>query len=53
MMRNEKQLIKQWKADLQAIKEEKRRKKKQNKKSKKFNIPNNITDLMNSNHTLD
>ncbi|MED3683974.1 hypothetical protein P4530_13345 [Bacillus thuringiensis] len=48
-MRRKKQLLKQWKADLQVIKEEKRRKKKQNKKSKKFNIPNNTADFMNSN----
>ncbi|PEO40990.1 hypothetical protein [Bacillus wiedmannii] len=43
----EKNLIKQWKADLQAIQEEKRLKKKSKKKNKKYNIPGNTVDFMN------
>ncbi|EJQ42909.1 hypothetical protein IEQ_05113 [Bacillus cereus BAG6X1-2] len=47
MTRNEKELLKQWKSDLQAVKEEKQKKK---KKSKKFKIPGNTTDFMNKEH---
>ncbi|WP_264448983.1 hypothetical protein [Bacillus cereus] len=46
-MRSEKDLLKQWKADLQAVQEEKRLKKKAKKKSKKYNIPGNQADFMN------
>ncbi|MED0950868.1 hypothetical protein [Bacillus mobilis] len=50
-MRREKDLLKQWKADLQAIQEEKRLKKKAKKKNKKYSIPGNIADFMNGNNT--
>ncbi|MEB9908223.1 hypothetical protein [Bacillus anthracis] len=46
-MRREKDLLKQWKADLQAIQEEKRLKKKAKKKNRKFSIPSNTADFMN------
>ncbi|PEX03441.1 hypothetical protein COD78_31740 [Bacillus cereus] len=49
-MRNEKELLKQWKADLRAAKEEKQKKKREKKKSKRFNIPGNTTDFMNRKH---
>ncbi|MFB8331135.1 hypothetical protein ACWGJ1_22380 [Bacillus wiedmannii] len=47
-MRCEKDLLKQWKVDLQAIQEEKRLKKKAKKKNKKYSIPGNISDFMDS-----
>ena len=47
LMQNEKELLKQWKADLHAIKEEKRRKKKR-KKSKKNIFPSSTASFMNS-----
>ncbi|MEC2709579.1 hypothetical protein [Bacillus thuringiensis] len=52
-MRREKDLLKQWKADLQAIQEEKRLKKKdKNKnKNKKYRIPGNTADFMDSKNT--
>jgi hypothetical protein len=51
-MRREKDLLKQWKADLQAIQEEKRLKKKaRKKKNKKFSIPGNTADFMNGKNT--
>ncbi|PFI75671.1 hypothetical protein [Bacillus cereus] len=50
-MRREKNLLKQWKADLQAIQEEKRLKKKVKKKKKKYSIPGNTTDFMDSKNT--
>lgn len=50
-MRREKDLLKQWKADLQAIQEEKRLKKKAKKKNKKFSIPGNTADFMNGKNT--
>ncbi|TCJ78358.1 UNVERIFIED_ORG: hypothetical protein EDC93_11075 [Bacillus cereus] len=50
-MRREKDLLKQWKADLQAIQEEKRLKKKAKKKNKKYSIPGNIADFMNGKNT--
>ncbi|MBJ8055431.1 hypothetical protein JDS87_26695 [Bacillus cereus] len=46
-MRREKDLLKQWKADLQAIQEEKRLKKKAKKKKKKYSISGNTADFMN------
>ncbi|HHQ2480916.1 TPA: hypothetical protein ACSPJ7_005306 [Bacillus cereus] len=46
-----KSLIKQWKADLQVIQEEKRRTKKTKRKRKKYNIPGNIADFMNGKDT--
>ncbi|MEK0224545.1 hypothetical protein [Bacillus proteolyticus] len=46
-MRREKDLLKQWKVDLQAIQEEKRLKKKAKKKSKKYSVPGNTADFMN------
>ncbi|MCU4804815.1 hypothetical protein OCF14_10295 [Bacillus cereus] len=48
-MRREKDLLKQWKADLQAIQEEKRLKKKD--KNKKYRIPGNTADFMDSKNT--
>lgn len=47
-----KKLLKQWKADLQTIKEEKRKKKRKKRKStnKKFAIPSNTANFMNENH---
>ncbi|HFJ9281186.1 MULTISPECIES: hypothetical protein [Bacillus] len=47
-MRREKDLLKQWKADLQAVQEEKRLKKKakKKKKNKKYNIPGKTADFM-------
>ncbi|KFM95039.1 hypothetical protein D0U04_26620 [Bacillus clarus] len=50
-MRSEKDLLKQWKADLQAVQEEKRLKKKAKKKSKKYNVPGNTADFMDSKNT--
>ncbi|MCR1808448.1 hypothetical protein NTC87_24970 [Stenotrophomonas geniculata] len=50
-MRREKDLLKQWKADLQAVQEEKRLKKKAKKKNKKYNIPGNTADFMNGTDT--
>jgi len=52
-MRREKDLLKQWKADLQAIQEEKRLKKKaKNKnKNKKYSIPGNTADFMDGKNT--
>ncbi|EOO05011.1 hypothetical protein IAW_05830 [Bacillus cereus str. Schrouff] len=49
-IRNEKELLKRWKADLQAAKEEKQKKKKEKKKCKKFSIPGNTSDFMNGKH---
>ncbi|OTW75878.1 hypothetical protein H0242_29525 (plasmid) [Bacillus thuringiensis serovar sumiyoshiensis] len=53
-MRREKDLLKQWKADLQAIQEEKRLKKKskKKKKNKKYSIPGNTADFMNGKNTF-
>ncbi|MES5896565.1 hypothetical protein [Bacillus cereus group sp. RP43] len=50
-MRLEKDLLKQWKADLQAVQEEKKLKKKAKKKNKKYRIPGNTADFMNGNNT--
>ncbi|MED2875034.1 hypothetical protein ACPC0Q_22330 [Bacillus bombysepticus] len=50
-MRHEKDLLKQWKTDLQAIQEEKRLKKKTNKKNKKYSIPGNTADFMDDKNT--
>ncbi|MBK5503001.1 MULTISPECIES: hypothetical protein [Bacillus] len=50
-MRREKDLLIQWKADLQAVQEEKRLKKKAKKKNKKYSIPDNIADFMNGKNT--
>ncbi|MBJ7939169.1 hypothetical protein [Bacillus cereus] len=54
-MRREKDLLKQWKADLQAIQEEKRLKKKAKKKNKnknkKYSIPGNTADFMDGKNT--
>ena len=50
-MRREKDLLKQWKADLQAIQEEKRLKKKAKKKNRKYSIPGNTTDFMDGKST--
>ncbi|MEX0139153.1 hypothetical protein MRBLBA71_006014 [Bacillus nitratireducens] len=50
-MRREKDLLKQWKADLQAVQEEKRLKKKAKKKNKKYSIPGNTADFMNDKNT--
>lgn len=50
-MRVKKDMLKQWKADFQAIQEEKRRKKKGKKQNKKYNIPGYTTDLMNREDT--
>ncbi|HDR7163247.1 hypothetical protein ACIQXZ_31415 [Bacillus thuringiensis] len=51
-MRREKDLLKQWKADLQAMQEEKRLKKKSKKKNKKYSIPGNTADFMNGKNTF-
>ncbi|CAM4100567.1 MULTISPECIES: hypothetical protein [Bacillus cereus group] len=50
-MRREKDLLKQWKADLQAVQEEKSLKKKAKKKDKKYRIPGNTADFMNGKNT--
>ncbi|PEY43851.1 hypothetical protein CN354_01355 [Bacillus cereus] len=52
-MRREKILLKQWKADLQAVQEEKRLKKKTKKKNKnkRYSIPGNTADFMNGKNT--
>ncbi|WP_368936891.1 hypothetical protein [Bacillus sp. SH8-8] len=50
-MRHEKDLLKQWKADLQAIQEEKRLKKKAKKKNKKYSIPGSTADFMDGKNT--
>ncbi|MEC3196901.1 hypothetical protein P9Z84_30125 [Bacillus cereus] len=50
-MRHEKNLLKQWKADLQAIQEEKRLKKKAKKKNKKYSIPGSTADFMDGKNT--
>lgn len=49
MTRNEKELLKQWKSDLQAVKLLKKKNRKR-KKNKKFKIPGNTTDFMNREH---
>ncbi|HDW3057775.1 hypothetical protein COC60_28275 [Bacillus thuringiensis] len=51
-MRREKDLLKQWKADLQAMQEEKRLKKMSKKKNKKYSIPGNTADFMNGKNTF-
>ncbi|MFB6732537.1 hypothetical protein ACFCVW_29425 [Bacillus mobilis] len=50
-MRREKDLLKQWKADLQAVQEEKRLKKKAKKRNKKYRIPGNTADFINGKNT--
>ncbi|MFL1662982.1 hypothetical protein CN977_21320 [Bacillus thuringiensis] len=54
-MRREKDLLKQWKADLQAVQEEKRLKKKAKKKNKnknkKYSIPGNTAEFMDGKNT--
>lgn len=50
-MRREKDLLKQWKADLQTIQEEKRLKKKAKNKNRKFSIPGNTADFMKGKNT--
>ncbi|MED3447703.1 hypothetical protein P4483_27920 [Bacillus thuringiensis] len=50
-MRREKDLLKQWKADLQVIQKEKRLKKKAKKKNKKYSIPGNTADFMDGMNT--
>ncbi|MFJ8219709.1 hypothetical protein [Bacillus cereus] len=50
-MRREKDLLKQWKADLQAVQEEKRLKEKTKKKNKKYSIPGNTADFTNGKNT--
>ena len=50
-MRREKDLLKQWKADLQAVQEEKRLKKKAKKKDKKYIIPGHTADFMDGKNT--
>ncbi|HFJ9472449.1 hypothetical protein [Bacillus cereus group sp. MYBKT111-2] len=50
-MRREKDLLKQWKADLQTVQEEKSLKKKAKKKDKKYRIPGNTADFMNGKNT--
>ncbi|AJH17111.1 hypothetical protein [Bacillus mycoides] len=50
-MRRQKDLLIQWKADLQAVQEEKRLKKKAKKKNKKYSIPDNTADFMNGKNT--
>ncbi|PFO62291.1 hypothetical protein COC47_26830 [Bacillus cereus] len=50
-MRREKDLLKQWKIDLQAIQEEKRLKKKAKKKNKKYSIPGNTAAFMDGKNT--
>ncbi|MGH0556646.1 hypothetical protein ACQVQB_26865 [Bacillus pretiosus] len=50
-MRREKDLLKQWKANLQALQEEKRLKKKDKKNNKKYSIPVNTADFMNGKNT--
>lgn len=50
-MRRKKDLLKQWKADLQAVQEEKSLKKKAKKKDKKYRIPGNTADFMNGKNT--
>ncbi|MEX0417509.1 hypothetical protein [Bacillus sp. C30] len=49
-MRVKKDMLKQWKADFQAIQEEKRRKKRE-KKNGKYNIPGQTADFMNREDT--
>ncbi|HDR8029651.1 MULTISPECIES: hypothetical protein [Bacillus] len=51
-MCREKDLFKQWKADLQAVVEEKRVKKKAKKKNMKYSIPGNTADFMNGKDTF-
>lgn len=50
-MRREKDLLKQWKADLQAVQEEKRLKKKAKKKNKKYSISGNTAEFMDGKNT--
>lgn len=50
-MQCEKDLLKQWKTDLQAVQEEKRLKKKAKKKNQKYSIPGNTADFMNGKNT--
>ncbi len=48
-MRRKKDLLKQWKVDLQAVQEKKRMKKKT--KNKKYSIPGNTAGFMNGKNT--
>ncbi|AFU18010.1 hypothetical protein ABEX53_11230 [Bacillus toyonensis] len=48
-MRHKKDLLKQWKVDLQAVQKEKRMKKKA--KNKKYSIPGNAAGFMNGKNT--
>ncbi|PEC18885.1 hypothetical protein [Bacillus cereus] len=50
-MRREKDVLKQWKTDLQAVQEEKRLKKRAKKNNKKYSIPGNTADFMNGKDT--
>ncbi|PEQ04121.1 hypothetical protein [Bacillus toyonensis] len=50
-MRMKRNVLKQWKADFQAIQEEKRRKKREKKKNKTYNIPGHTSDFMNREDT--
>ncbi|MCQ6530803.1 hypothetical protein [Bacillus mycoides] len=50
-MRSKKNLVKEWKSDVQAMREEKRLEKKAKKKNKKYNIPGHTADFMNGRNT--
>ncbi|MFT4142760.1 MAG: hypothetical protein QM671_28045 [Bacillus sp. (in: firmicutes)] len=50
-MRRNKNLLKQWKTDLQMIQEEKKIQKKGMKKNKKYSIPGNVADFMDGKDT--
>ncbi|MDA1775361.1 hypothetical protein PDJ95_29425 [Bacillus cereus] len=50
-MRVKKDMLKQWKADFQAIQEEKRRKNREKTRNKKYNIPGYTADFMNREDT--
>ncbi|MGE6964052.1 hypothetical protein ACQKIW_30130 [Bacillus thuringiensis] len=46
-MRSKKNALKEWKADVQVMREERRLEKKVRKKNKKYSIPGHTADFMN------
>ncbi|MDA2638847.1 hypothetical protein PDQ79_30890 [Bacillus cereus] len=50
-MLSKKNRLKEWKADVQMMREEKRLEKKARKKNKKYSIPGHTADFMNGQNT--
>ncbi|MEK4740033.1 MULTISPECIES: hypothetical protein [Bacillus] len=51
-MRSKKNALKEWKADVQVMREERRLEKKVRKKNKKYSIPGHTADFMNGSNTI-